>query len=154
MLGSKDCLTEMALAAAGWFVVGSCSVEGAALVGTERQGFAAAAPAERIVVPAGRSCIGRSCFATGVTPLARARVQPRALATNYVEEESNVSEVEEEISDVEDAEEVNPLMPSAFEVGIFNTPLLRKFLRMRLNEFSQLTRSCCPGPESAHAGLR
>ncbi|KAG0562699.1 hypothetical protein M758_9G090200 [Ceratodon purpureus] len=107
----------MALAAAGRFVVaGSGALECAALVGSERQAFAAS---ERVVIPARRSCIAlRECLSsTGVTfPVTRARVQARALATNYLEEESNVSEVEEGVSDVEEEDEVNPLMPSAFEV--------------------------------------
>lgn len=108
----------MALAAAGRFVVaGSGALECAALVGSERQAFAAS---ERVVIPARRSCIAlRECLSsTGVTlPVTRARIQARALATNYLEEESNVSEVEEGVSDVEEEDEVNPLMPSAFEVS-------------------------------------
>lgn len=110
----------MALAAAGRFVVaGRGSLECAALAGSERQAFSAS---ERIVISARRSCIAaptlRECFSsTGLTPVARARVQPRALATNYVEEESNVSEVEEGVNEVEEEEEVNPLTPSAFEVN-------------------------------------
>jgi hypothetical protein len=98
----------MALAAAGRFVVaGSSALEcgaAGAVVGSERQ-------AERIVISARRSCIPLR-----FSVAQRAGVQPRALATNYLEEESNIAEVEEGVDEVVEEEEVNPLTPSAFEV--------------------------------------
>ena len=122
----------MALAAAGRVVVAGRALDCAALEGLMMQ----ASPAERIAIPARRSCIAvrplRECFASGPIAVARARgVQPRALATNYLEEEeSNVSEVQDPVNDVVEAPEATTLTPSAFEVRIFNP---RDYLLLHFN---------------------
>lgn len=102
-----DTVSRMALAAAGRFVVaGSSALEcgaAGAVVGSERH-------AERMVI-----CARRPCIPLRFAIAQRAGVQPRALATNYLEEESNIAEVEEGVDEVVE-EEINPLTPSAFEV--------------------------------------
>jgi biotin carboxyl carrier protein len=98
----------MALAAAGRLVV----VPGSGVAGAlpERS------LTERVAVCARRSCIAAPALRECFLPAARARGVPaRALAASYVEEESNVSQAEEEVVE-EGEDEANPLMPSAFEV--------------------------------------
>lgn len=81
-----------------------------------------AAPAElvRIGISARRSSsscsIVRECF---VAPVVVRPTRCRAVVTNYLEEESEVLDIDTEKKEEEKAkEEVNPLTPSAFEVRI------------------------------------
>ncbi|XP_024388500.1 uncharacterized protein [Physcomitrium patens] len=107
----------MALVAGRFVVARSPSLESNALVGNETLRAAAAAPAERIGISAGRPCFAaplRECSHSRMAAVVRGR-RPRALVTEFVTEESEVLDAEE-VEEVVEEEEENPLIPSAFEV--------------------------------------
>lgn len=110
----------MALVAGRFVVARSPSLESNALVGNETLRAAAAAPAERIGISAGRPCFAaplRECSHSRMAAVVRGR-RPRALVTEFVTEESEVLDAEE-VEEVVEEEEENPLIPSAFEVSAF-----------------------------------
>lgn len=99
---------------------GVTAAAAAALESSSSSTGAFTAPAElvRIGISARRSSsscnsivAASKCF---VTPVVRCR----AVATNYLEEESEVLDKENDKEEEEKEEEVNPLTPSAFEVQI------------------------------------
>lgn len=99
-------------------VAGRFGVTPSAAVALESSSsFTAPAELVRIGISARRSSSCNSIVAASkrfVTPVVRCR----AVATNYLEEESEVLDKENDKEEEEKEEEVNPLTPSAFEVQI------------------------------------